>query len=142
MEQPKENIVGQPDLSQAPGQQPAKLAPAGNEAQQPVQEALSSTITYLEGLPTGVDLESAVENIQAWQQKIREANEPEMNGIADHLGSLIKYLATPEPDGKAIGRSMIKLGDLVLSAANHVEAGAGSQLKKLGNWLKEAGEAM
>lgn len=142
MEPPKENIVGQPDLSQAPGQQPAKLAPADDQSRQPVQEALSATITYLEGLPIGVDLESAVENIQAWQQKIRETNQPELNGIADHLGSLIKYLTTPEPDGKAIGRALIKLGELVMSAANNVEAGAGSQLKKLGNWLKEAGEAM
>ena len=142
MEQPKENTLGQPDLSQSPGQQPAKLAPADDQAAQPVQEALSATVTYLEGLPTGVDLESAVENIQSWQQKIREANQPEMNEIADHMGSLIKYLTTPEPDGKAIGRSMIQLGTLVMGAANHVEAGAGSQLKKLGNWLKEAGEAM
>jgi hypothetical protein len=142
MEQPKENTVGQPNLSQAPGQQPAKLAPADDQAKQPVQEVLSATITYLEGLPTGVNLESAVENIQSWQQKIREANQPEMNEIADHMGGLIKYLTTSEPDGKAIGRSMVQLGELVMVAANQVEAGAGSQLKKLGNWLKEAGEAM
>jgi hypothetical protein len=142
MEPDKENTVGQPDISQSPGQQPAKIAPADRVADQPLQEAISATTTYLEGLPTGVNIESAVENIQAWQQKLHQANQPELNEIADHLGSFIKHISTPEPDGKAIGRSMIQLGEMTMKAANGAEAGTGSQLKSLGNWLKEAGEAM
>lgn len=140
--QERENIIGEPDLSQAPAQQPYHIAPASNQAQQTDQEALSATITYLEGMPTGVDIESAVENIQAWQQRLRDAGKPDLNGIADHLGSLIKYLTTPDPDGKAIGRSLIQIGEMTMKAANDADAGIGSLMKILGNWLKKVGESL
>jgi hypothetical protein len=37
---------------------------------------------------------------------------------------------------------MIQLGEMTMKAANGADAGVGSQLKSLGNWLKQAGEAM
>ena len=140
--QEKENIVGKPDLSRGPAQQPVKNTPASNQARQIDQEALSATITYLEGMPTEVDIESTVENIQAWQQRLHDAGKPELNGIADHLGSLIKYLTTPDPDSNAIGRSMIQIGEMTMKAANDAEADIGSQMKILGNWLKKVGESL
>src|SRR6476661_5830948 len=79
-DQEKANTVGEPNSSQAPAQQPEKIAPVSNQDQQTDQEALSATITYLEGLPTGVAMESAIENIQAWQQRLRDAGKPELNG--------------------------------------------------------------
>ena len=109
---------------------------------QSLEEALEATTTYLEGLPTGVSVESAVENVQAWQQEIHRADRPEMNEIADHLGSFIKYLTNPEPDGKAIGRSMIQLGEMTMKVANSAEPEIGTKIKVLGNWLKKSGESM
>jgi hypothetical protein len=141
-EQENESPVGQPNLSQSPGQQPSSIAPADREAEQNDQEALTATITYIEGLPTGVEIESVVENVQGWQKRLRDANRPELNEIADHLGSFIKYLTTPDPDSQAVGRSLIQLGELTMKAANNAEAGIGSLIKTLGNWLKKMGESL
>ena len=126
--------------SQAPGQQPASIAPANDPTAQTDNESLDATITYLEGLPTGTDINSAIENVQAWQQKLRAADQPELNQIADELGSLIQYLSAPEPDGKAIGRLLIQIGEHTMASANAASAGTGTKVKSLGNWLKEVGE--
>ncbi|MBC7920385.1 MAG: hypothetical protein H7Z75_04775 [Ferruginibacter sp.] len=133
------NQTTEPADGMSPDGTPDGMRPSKTQS---FEETLEATTTYLEGLPTGVEIESAVENVQAWQQELHRLGRPELNEIADHLGSFIKYLTNPEPDGKAIGRSMVHLGEMTMKAANGAEPEIGTKIKVLGNWLKKSGESM
>lgn len=140
--QETENVTGQPTRSPVPEPQPTKPSPADTLADQPLVESLDATIAYLEGLPTGGEVQSAIENIQAWQQKLQSFNKPELTQLAGELGSLIKYLNTPEPDKASISRLLLQIGEHTSQAANEAHSTSKERLISLGNWLKKIGESL
>ncbi len=109
------------------------------------QETLDATITYLEGLPTDVDQNTAVANIDAWAEKVRNTDKPGMADIADELQTLRSLLFSGtggQRDGKAIGDSMHRLGEQTIKAAEHADASVAEKLKTLGKWLSRVGQGL
>lgn len=106
------------------------------------EESLDATVTYLEGLPTGTSTDSAVKNILSWQETLTKSGKAEFNEISTELGNLASLLSNGALDGKAIGRSMIKIGEDTMKASNQVDQTVGTRLKVLGNWLKKVGESL
>jgi hypothetical protein len=105
-------------------------------------EAIDSTTAYIEGLPTGVETESAVESIGGWIETLTDDGRPELTKIAGELQNLRQLLSGDQLDGKAIGKVMTTLGELTTRAAPLAEQGIADRLTKLGNWLSKAGQSM
>jgi hypothetical protein len=106
------------------------------------EQTLEATITYLEGLPTGTSTDSAIANVDAWEQKLRSENKPEWTGIADELKNLKGFLTVGQLDGNAISQSLIRLGDLTTQSASGADASIADDLRKLGKWLTRLGQSL
>jgi glutamate mutase epsilon subunit len=106
------------------------------------EQTLEATITYLEGLPTGTSTESAIENIDGWEKKLRSENKPEWNSIADELKNLKSFLTTGQLDGTSISQSLIRLGNLTTQSASGADDSIADDLKKLGKWLTRLGQSL
>ncbi len=106
------------------------------------EEALEATITYLEGLPTGTSTQSAIANIDAWEQKLRQEGKPQWNTIADELSNLKNLLTSGQLSGKAISSSLIRVGELTQQSANSADERISINLQKLGGWLIKVGKAI
>jgi hypothetical protein len=104
--------------------------------------ALESTVTYLEGLPTGTSTKSAIDNISGWEQKLREGGKPEWNTIADELKNLKNLLISGSLDGKPISNSLIRLGELTQQTAKDADKSIADDLQKLGGWLIKMGKGI
>ncbi len=105
-------------------------------------ETLDATITYLEGLPTGVETESAVESVDAWISTLKADGRPELTLVANELQNLLGLLSASQLDGKAIGKAMISLGNLTNQTVSLAEKPIADRLFKLASWLTKAGQAM
>jgi hypothetical protein len=136
----QQETPGQPTFFQSPAQPPQNFISATQR--QCDTDLLDNTMVSLSHLPTEVFIKEALTNAQSWQLKLRAVGKPELNVIADHLGSFIKYLTAPDPDTKAIGRSMIQMGELTMKAARSAQAGIANKINDLGLWLKATGEAL
>ncbi len=104
-------------------------------------EVIDSTTAYLEGLPTGVETESAVESIGGWIETLKDDGRPELTKIAGELQNLRQLLSGDQLDGKAIGKVMTTLGELT-TQASLAEKEIADRLSKLGSWLSKAGQSM
>lgn len=105
-------------------------------------ETLDATITYLEGLPTGVDTESAVSSVSAWMGTLKADGRPELQAVESELKTLMGLLTSSKLDGAAIGNVMIRLGDLTRQTTALAEGPIAGRLTKLAEWLTKAGKAM
>jgi len=105
-------------------------------------ETLDATITYLEGLPTGVDPESAVSSVSAWMGSLKADGRPELQAVENELKTLLGLLTSSKLDGPAIGNVMIRLGDLTSQTTPLAEGPIATRLTKLAEWLTKAGKAM
>jgi hypothetical protein len=108
----------------------------------PNEEALEATVTYLEGLPTGTSTDSAVANVDAWEQKLRAEGKAEWKTIADELSILKSCLTSGKLDGKVISQSLLKLGDLTTKSAENADRSISDDLRKLGGWLTKLGNTL
>lgn len=106
------------------------------------EEALESTITYLEGLPTGTSTDSAIANIDGWEERLRTTGKPEFKTIADELQELKKHLTSGNLDGKNISKTLISLGQHTTQAASQADSAVSERLQKLGGWLTKLGETV
>jgi hypothetical protein len=104
--------------------------------------ALESTVTYLEGLPTGTSTKSAIDNISGWEQKLREGGKPEWNTIADELKNLKGLLISGRLEGRPISDSLIRLGGLTQQSATNADKSIADDLQKLGGWLIKMGKGI
>lgn len=105
-------------------------------------ETLDATIAYLEGLPTGVETESAEESVDAWIATLKADGRSELTAVADELQNLLELLSASQLDGKAIGKTMITLGDLTRQTVSMAEKPIADRLLKLAEWLTKSGQAM
>jgi hypothetical protein len=106
------------------------------------EQTLEATITYLEGLPTGTSTDSAIANIDSWEQKLRSENKPEWDSIAEELKNLKGFLTAGQLNGKAISQTLIRLGDLTTKSASGADASIANDLRKLGKWLTRLGQSL
>lgn len=106
------------------------------------EQSLEATVTYLEGLPTGTSTDSAIENVDAWEQKLRSENKPEWNSIADELKNLKGFLTVGKLDGSAISQCLLRLGDMTTRSASTADASIADDLRKLGKWLTTLGHSL
>ncbi|QHT69480.1 hypothetical protein GXP67_23960 [Rhodocytophaga rosea] len=106
------------------------------------EQTLEATITYLEGLPTGTSTDSAIANVDAWEQKLRSENKPEWTDIADELKNLKGFLTAGRLDGRAISQSLLRLGELTTKSASGADTSIANDLRKLGKWLTKLGESL
>jgi hypothetical protein len=111
-------------------------------AKSPNEEALEATVTYLEGLPTGTSTDSAIANIDGWEERLRASDKPEFKTIADELQTLKKHLISGNLDGKAISKTLISLGQHTTNAASQADSAIAERLQKLGGWLTKLGETV
>ncbi len=111
-------------------------------AKSPNEEALEATVTYLEGLPTGTSTDSAIANIDGWEQKLRQEGKPEWTTIADELKNLKNILTSGQLSGKAISTSLTKLGELTQQSAKTADKSIADDLQKLGGWLIKMAKAI
>lgn len=111
-------------------------------AKSPNEEALEATVTYLEGLPTGTSTDSAIANVDAWEQKLRAEGKAEWNAIADELSRLKSQLSSGNLNGKTISQSLLRLGDLTTQSAAMADHSITDDLKKLGGWLTKLGNML
>jgi hypothetical protein len=100
---------------------------------------LQATLKFLEGLPTGTEMQSAIDNIDSWEQTIRKTGQEELLYIADELKKLRNLLSAKELDGKAIGQSLITIGGHTHTAAGNADKQISDELQSLGNWLQKVG---
>jgi hypothetical protein len=105
-------------------------------------QVIDSTTAYLEGLPTGVEIESATESIEAWIETLKDDGRPQLTKIAGELQNLRQLLSENQLNGKTIGKVMITLGELTTQAAPMAEGGIADRLTRLGGWLTKAGQSM
>lgn len=111
-------------------------------AKSPDEEALEATITYLEGLPTGTSTDSAIANIDGWEERLRQSDNSQFKTIADELQTLKKHLTTGNLDGKAISKTLISLGEHTTKAASQADNAIAERLRTLGGWLTKLGETV
>lgn len=107
-----------------------------------IEQGLQATLKYLEGLPTSTDTSSAVANIEDWEKILRDNGQVEFQYIADELQNLRVLLKAEKLDGKAIGQTMITLGEHTGTAAAHVDPKVADEIQSLGKWLQRVGQGL
>lgn len=118
------------------------ILPAMNASKFAYQELLQATVTYLEGLPTGTSVESAVANISEWEKQIRAANQSEFLPVADDLNELKKLLSGGEPKGEKIKPVLRRLSEHTTKASASADPVVSDELHKLGEWLGRVSESL
>lgn len=102
---------------------------------------LDATITALKKGVTSMAAKTAVNNIEGWQKKLDESDKSSLKTLSKELDQLKDLLQEDEPDGKAIGKLMTKLGNQTSKAASGADEDE-DKIKELGELLVKAGDAL
>jgi len=102
---------------------------------------LDATITALKKGVTEMTVKAAVTNIEGWQKKLDAEEETPLKTISKELDQLKELLQEEKPDGKAIGKLMVKLGHQTAKAAGGADK-EGDKVKEMGELLAKAGESL
>lgn len=104
------------------------------------EASLDSTIALAESGLATVTPSAAVPLIQAWQQRLDEADNPALTSISEDLEQLKGELQASTIDGSAVGDILTRLGEKTTAAAESAaDSSAAPQLGQLGTLLTEAG---
>lgn len=99
---------------------------------------LDSTISALQGGLTSIPPETAVANIESWQQQVQDAA-PE---LASALGELKTALTGGSATPAALGQLLSKIGSQTSAAGASAGGEAGSKLQQLGTMLSQTGSSL
>ncbi|MFN3596118.1 MAG: hypothetical protein ACK41D_02470 [Rubricoccaceae bacterium] len=136
-------LMGMPEAPPATAMQPSGMQPSGMQpsGMQPSGDAalLQGTVAAAEGGLTRLPAAAAVQNIEAWQARLRGSDNPTLVQIHDDLGRLRTELQRTTLDGQAIGRLLTSLGQNTTAAAASADAASRPQLTRLGSLLSAAG---
>lgn len=119
-----------------PGAATTGAPPTGDAA------LLQGTISAAEGGLTRLPAAAAVQNIEAWQARLRGSNNPTLRQVHDDLGRLRTELQRSSLDRQAIGRLLTSLGQNTTAAAASADATSRPQLTRLGSLLSTAGSQL
>ena len=100
---------------------------------------LSSTIQALQGDVTAMNPETAISNIESWEEQLEASGDETLQSIASGLGDLRNQLAQEPVDGAVVGETLSRLGQQTTQAAATAEVGVQEQLQQLGSLLSDAG---
>ena len=87
---------------------------------------LLATISALKNGLTSLPLGSAMDNTETWQQQFLQSGLPGLQDIAREIGNLQSLLTSGALSARAIGNSLIMLGD----QTSQISRQAGDDLKK------------
>ena len=118
---------------------PASAATPGPSLLMPVTEQLEATIQAAQGGLTDMPIGAAVSNIEGWEQRLRNADNPALIPIADNLEALQVELQSEQIDGQQVGRMLVQLGEQTIEAASMAEPEVADGLVRLGNLLRQTG---
>ena len=103
---------------------------------------LAATLHALQNGVTGIPLSAAMDNTETWQQQLWQSGDVELQHIAREFGNLQSLLTSERLDGAAIARSLSMLGDQTSQASANAPAELQSDLIKLADTLRRAGDGM
>ena len=103
---------------------------------------LTATLHALQNGVTGIPLSAAMDNTETWQQQLWQSGDVELQHIAREFGNLQSLLTSERLDGAAIARSLSMLGDQTSQASASAPAELKSDLIKLADTLRRAGDDM
>lgn len=102
---------------------------------------LDATIIALKKGVTSMAVKTAVTNIEGWQKKLDESDKSGLKTLSKELDQLKDLLQEDEPNGKAIGKLMSKIGDQTAKAAEKADEDE-KKIKELGELLVKAGDSL
>ena len=103
---------------------------------------LTATLHALQNGVTGIPLSAAMDNTETWQQQLWQSGDVDLQHIAREFGNLQSLLTSERLDGAAIARSLSMLGDQTSQASANAPAELKSDLIKLADTLRRAGDDM
>lgn len=102
--------------------------------------SVQETVGLLEQGVTAIARRTALDDIGAWQIRLRAEDVPALDEIADTLDDLEAELQADTIDGAAAGRLLRRLGEQTSAAAQR--DGAPDRLDRLGQLLSQAGQQL
>ena len=100
---------------------------------------LNATVSALKNGLTSLPLGSAMDNTETWQQQFLQSGEPGLQDIAREIGNLQSILTSGLLSSRAIGNSLIILGDLTSQASAQASAEVKKPLLELAYLLRRHG---
>jgi hypothetical protein len=117
--------------------------PAEATAGRIVPEDLDSTISALLSGVEDLPIERALSEIDGWERKLEESDDPQLAPIAENLRQLRALLTASSLDGAAIGVLLSVLGEQVQSVASgSLGESVAGRLQQLGGLLATEGRAI
>lgn len=100
--------------------------------------SVSDTVSALQGGVQSIPPQTAVSNIEGWQQELRDLG-PAGAGIVADLDSLKSELGSSQPDGAKLQSLLSSLGQATTAAAAQAPESARDDLRQLGSALSSIG---
>ncbi len=94
-----------------------------------------TTIAALENGPENLAPETAIANIEGWQQYLAEHATEGTQAVVAELGQLKQHLSAGAPDTDAIEALLAKLGASTLNVASSGSASNSSKITEIGEAL-------
>jgi hypothetical protein len=131
-----EDIVVEEDVTpEAPEASTSRVAP----------EDLDATISALRGGVANLAMERALAEIEDWQLRLEESDDPELLPVVESPLRLSTLLTTDEVDAQAVGELLKDLGGQVQHLADSGATGVAAisdRLKRLGGLLASEGDSV
>lgn len=105
----------------------------------PDGSTLDATVDQLSPGVEHISPPAAAGTLDRWQQRLRDAGDPELAGIADDLAELKTQLTGGSINGVVIGALLSRLGQKTTAAAAKADAAIAPQLQQLGATLSSQG---
>ena len=100
------------------------------------------TINALGDGLTSLPLDQAISNIEGWQARLENSNDPTLITVAESLETLKGELQAQSVDQTSVGLLLIELGGRTQEAASMGQGDEAAQLVSLGMLLTDAGDSL
>jgi len=87
--------------------------------------------------PANADVDAAVANIEAWQERLRDAGDDALTAIADQLEILKTELEADSPDSETLATVLADLSQMTQEAAQNASGDAAEALSNLAEQLSQ-----
>lgn len=98
----------------------------------------AATQKMLERDLSSVSAESAVKNIEMWEEALGGIDAKEAKALAKDLGALKRALGKKDPDGEEIQSLLHKLGEGTVAMAEQAPEATAEKLRQIGDRLSNA----
>lgn len=101
---------------------------------------LDDTLAALQENSTALDLDTALDFLEAWQRDLRDADVEGAEDLANALARLQAQLDSDEPDGSVISEILADLANLTQDAADTAPDDLAGKLQLLSDTLGDMSE--